>query len=193
MSTPSFAPIETSTAAPLADGVEVLVADDHDDTRCILREYLQAHGYRVREARDGQEAIRELERVCPSAMVLDVRMPKMDGLEVLRAVRAKAGLCRLPILCLSAHALPEEVREIEAAGTDAYLAKPVEPRAVLVALQALLAEARSPEAARSREPQPPLRPPGSRPDGAFRSDAWPDAPSRVAADRETDRETDSRP
>ena len=117
---------------------EVLVADDHEDTRAILRDYLGAHGFRVREARNGEEALSELERECPAVVVLDIRMPKVDGLEVLRRVRRSAGICHVPVLCLSAHALPEEVRQIEDAGTDLYLAKPAEPRAVLDAIVSLL-------------------------------------------------------
>ena len=119
-------------------GADVLVADDHDDTREILRDYLGAHGFRVREARDGEEALLEMERECPAVVVLDIRMPKVDGLQVLRTVRRTAGISRVPILCLSAHALPEEIRQIEAAGSDRYLAKPAEPRAVLDAIVSLL-------------------------------------------------------
>ena len=127
-----------SHSEPTREASEVLVADDHDDTREILRDYLSAHGFRVREAADGEQALRELERECPSVVVLDIRMPKVDGLEVLRTVRRTAAICHVPILCLSAHALPEEVRQIEEAGTDLYLAKPAEPRAVLDAIVSLL-------------------------------------------------------
>jgi CheY-like chemotaxis protein len=125
------------TSEPAA---EILVADDHEDTREILRAYFTAHGFRVREAKNGEEALAELEKACPDAVVLDIRMPKVDGLTVLRTVRANCGLRHVPILALSAHALPEEVREIAEAGTDAYLAKPAEPRAVLQAVHSLLAE-----------------------------------------------------
>jgi CheY-like chemotaxis protein len=119
--------------------VDVLVVDDHEDTRIILREYLSAHGYRVREASNGEEAIAELRRACPDVMVLDIRMPKVDGLTVLRSVRGDARLCSLPVLALSAHALPDEMREISEAGTDAYLTKPAEPREILYAVRSLLA------------------------------------------------------
>src|SRR3712207_669321 len=95
---------------------QVLVVDDHDDTRIILRHYLEAMGFEVREARDGEEALEQLRAARPDAVVFDIQMPRKDGIAVLRIVRGDGELRTVPILALSAHALAEEVRQIKEAG-----------------------------------------------------------------------------
>jgi CheY-like chemotaxis protein len=116
---------------------QILVVDDHEDTRVILRHYLEAMGFEVREAHDGEEALATLHAGLPDAVVLDIQMPRMDGIAVLRAVRADGALRSLPVLALSAHALAEEVRQIRDAGADSYLSKPADPKAVVAALREL--------------------------------------------------------
>ncbi|MEJ7812167.1 MAG: response regulator [Gemmatimonadaceae bacterium] len=122
-------------AAPL----EILLVDDHEDTRIILRHYLEAKGFTVREARDGEFALAELRVRRPAAMILDIQMPRLDGIGVLHAVRADDALRSLPVLALSAHALADEVRQIRDAGADVYLAKPTDPKSVVAALRTLIA------------------------------------------------------
>ena len=65
----------------------ILVADDHEDTRVILRHYFEAMGYNVLEAHDGEQTLASMKGEHPDAVVLDIQMPRMDGIEVLRAVR----------------------------------------------------------------------------------------------------------
>lgn len=120
----------------------ILVADDHEDTRVILRHYFEAMGYDVLEAHDGEQTLASLQGSHPDAVVLDIQMPRMDGIEVLRAVRGNGALCDIKILALSAHALSDEVRQIREAGADAYLAKPADPKAVLDAVRALMDQER---------------------------------------------------
>ena len=117
---------------------QILVADDHEDTRIILRHYLEAMGFEVREAHDGAEALEALHAARPDAVVLDIQMPRLDGIAVLREVRQHHELRTLPILALSAHALADEVRQIREAGASAYLSKPADPKAVVAALRELL-------------------------------------------------------
>ena len=119
---------------------QILVVDDHEDTRVILRHYLEAMGYDVREAHDGEEALATLHAARPDAVVLDIQMPKVDGIEVLRAVRADGTLKSLPILALSAHALADEVRQIREAGADLYISKPADPKNVVRAIRELIGE-----------------------------------------------------
>lgn len=117
----------------------VLIADDHVDTRIILRHYFEAMGFIVSEAADGREALACVRDDRPDAVVLDIQMPHLDGIGVLREIRGDAGLSNLPVLALSAHAMVEEVREIIEAGADRYLAKPADPKEVIAAIRALLA------------------------------------------------------
>ena len=121
---------------------QILVVDDHEDTRVILRHYLEAMGYDVCEAHDGEEALATLHTTRPDAVVLDIQMPKVDGIEVLRAVRADGALKSLPILALSAHALADEVRQIRDAGADSYISKPADPKSVVKAIRELIGQSR---------------------------------------------------
>jgi two-component system cell cycle response regulator DivK len=120
----------------------ILVADDHEDTRVILRHYFEAMGYNVLEAHDGEETLASMMGSHPDAVVLDIQMPRLDGIQVLRAVRKDGTLRDIKILALSAHALSDEVRQIREAGADAYLAKPADPKAVLDAVRALMDQGR---------------------------------------------------
>ena len=118
--------------------VRILIADDHPDTRLILRDYFEAKGFDVCEAHNGEEALACIRAARPDAVVLDIQMPRMDGIQVLREVRSDADLRDLKILALSAHAFAEDVREISNAGADSYLAKPADPRTVIEAVRSLI-------------------------------------------------------
>lgn len=120
----------------------ILVADDHEDTRVILRHYFEAMGYEVLEAHDGQQTLDSMTESHPDAVVLDIQMPRLDGIQVLKAVRGDATLRGIKILALSAHALSDEVRQIREAGADAYLAKPADPKTVLDAVRSLISQDR---------------------------------------------------
>lgn len=121
-------------------GATILIADDHIDTRIILRHYFEAMGFDVSEAANGLEALASLRTVRPAAVVLDIQMPQLDGIAVLRQIRADDMLQDLPVLALSAHALAEEVREILGAGADRYLAKPADPKEVVAEVRALIGD-----------------------------------------------------
>jgi CheY-like chemotaxis protein len=116
----------------------ILVADDHEDTRVILRHYFEAMGYNVLEAHDGEQTLASMKDAHPDAVILDIQMPRMDGIQVLRAVRRDGALRDIKVLALSAHALSDEVRQIREAGADAYLAKPADPKVVLEAVRSLM-------------------------------------------------------
>jgi two-component system cell cycle response regulator DivK len=120
----------------------ILVADDHEDTRVILRHYFEAMGYNVLEAHDGEQTLASMKTSHPDAVILDIQMPRMDGIQVLRAVRGDGDLRDIKVLALSAHALSDEVRQIREAGADAYLAKPADPKVVLEAVRSLMDEKR---------------------------------------------------
>jgi CheY-like chemotaxis protein len=99
----------------------VLVADDDDAVRALLVEALRAEGVRVTATSNGQAALDAAGLVGPAAVLLDIVMPRVDGFEVARRLKAAAGTRSVPILAISAH--PVE-RDALAAGCDAFLAKP---------------------------------------------------------------------
>lgn len=116
--------------------MRILVVDDDRAVRESLRRSLQFNGYQVDLAADGQQALDWLADQRPDAMVLDVMMPRVDGLEVARRLRSTGD--DLPILVLTARdAVSDRVAGLDA-GADDYLPKPFEPRELVARIQAVL-------------------------------------------------------
>ncbi len=116
--------------------LRLLVADDIAPNRLLMRALLGAAGHEVTVVTDGAEALAAVQSQPFDAVLMDVRMPGMDGLEATRRLRALPGPeARLPVIAVTASALPEEIAECRAAGMDTHVAKPVD-RAVLLALLA---------------------------------------------------------
>jgi DNA-binding response OmpR family regulator len=101
----------------------ILIADDEDDILGLLRVHLARLGYEVVAAHDGEEALRLAAEHRPALAVLDVSMPKLDGLEVTRRLRAAAN-GDVPVILLSALVQPADVERGLEAGANAYLRKP---------------------------------------------------------------------
>ncbi len=125
---------EISDTAP-----HVLVVDDDRRIRALLQRYLQENGYRVTGAEDAAEARRRLEGLEFDLLVLDVMMPGEDGLSLAGALRATSDV---PILLLTARGESEDRIAGLEAGADDYLAKPFEPRELLLRLEAIIRRAR---------------------------------------------------
>ena len=104
----------------------VLVAEDHDDTRFMLRVLLEQRGYRVVEAGDGLEAVEAARREPPDIVLMDVSLPALDGLSATRQMREVESLSALPIVAVSGHAAERDRTEALAAGCNAYLTKPID-------------------------------------------------------------------
>ena len=121
--------------AMLARVKTVLVVDDERNIIELVRLYLEQAGYNVVEARDGQEALDQHDRVDPDLIVLDLMMPKMDGTEVTREVRRRG---ETPILMLTARS--EDIDRIVGLelGADDYLTKPFNPREMVARVKAIL-------------------------------------------------------
>lgn len=114
-----------SATRPAPARPRVLVAEDHEDTRQMLRLVLERDGCDVLEACDGEEAVRLAESARPDLVLLDRSLPRLDGLSVVRRLRARERAARIPIIFLSGHAeAPARAAAFEA-GCDDYLVKPV--------------------------------------------------------------------
>ncbi|KQW96655.1 hypothetical protein ASC94_07405 [Massilia sp. Root418] len=107
-------------------GNTILVVDDNADGRQLLHTLLAPLGFRLHEARDGVEGLERILALQPDLVLLDWRMPRMDGLEVTRRVRAQPGLKQPRIVILTASAFEEERREALQSGADDFLRKPLE-------------------------------------------------------------------
>ena len=105
----------------------VLVADDDDDILLLVTTRLRRDGFDVISARNGEEALALAHERHPMIAVLDIGMPKLDGLEVLQAIRADEVLKNMRVLLLTAKAQESDVRRGYEAGADAYVRKPFSP------------------------------------------------------------------
>ena len=116
----------------------ILAADDDDDILQLVVFRLERSGYTVLQARDGQEALALAAEHRPDLAVLDVMMPKMDGFEVTRRLRADPATSRMPIIMLTARVQDADVQEGFDAGADDYLRKPFSPQELRARVQAIL-------------------------------------------------------
>jgi len=103
----------------------ILVVDDHEDNIELLRARLEARGYEVEGASDGQAALDAVKRVWPDLILLDVMMPKMDGIEVVRRLKANSELPFIPVIMQTALDSTENKVEGLDAGADDYITKPI--------------------------------------------------------------------
>ena len=123
---------------PSMSSVDVLIVEDNPDNRDIYSTFLRHHGYSVLEAEDGAEGVRLATDHLPGVVLMDVRMPVLDGLEATRRLKSDPATASIPVLALTAHAMESDRRAAADAGCDAFLAKPAEPSRVLEMVRALL-------------------------------------------------------
>jgi CheY-like chemotaxis protein len=102
----------------------ILVVDDSVDSREMLAEYLAFRGFPVTQAQNGTEAIEAARRVQPHVILMDLRMPVVDGWEATRQLKADPLTTGIIIVAVTAHAFPREQQAARAAGCDAVIAKP---------------------------------------------------------------------
>lgn len=140
----------------------VLVVDDEPQIRAVLRAYLQADGFEITEAGTGAEALRQLHSspAAPvAAVLLDIGLPDLDGLEVLRTIRASAGpLADVVVILVTARSEELDTLVGLSVGADDYISKPFSPREVVARVNTVLRRARSqPATAPSAPPDETLR------------------------------------
>ena len=104
----------------------VLIAEDNDLNRELLRELLQAHGYDVREAVNGRQAIDLMRKSRPDVALLDLNMPVLDGFATLKQIRQDPSLFSLPVMAVTASAMRGDREKALEAGFDSYLSKPID-------------------------------------------------------------------
>lgn len=120
----------------------VLIAEDFADAREMYGEYLQASGFDVIQAENGEDAVEAARTHMPDLVLMDIRMPKMSGSEALRALRQDARTQHLRVIALTAHAMDTERRAIMAEGFDAMVAKPCLPNELLSVVRRTLGSPR---------------------------------------------------
>jgi DNA-binding response OmpR family regulator len=120
--------------------IRILVVDDDKNTRLLLTAVLEAAGYTVITAENGEAALEVMDRAHIDLVVLDVMMPKMDGYEFTKTLRENQST--LPILMISAKQLPEDKKKGFLVGTDDYMTKPIDEEEMLLRIKALLRRAK---------------------------------------------------
>lgn len=120
--------MSTELTAPLnAPRPTILVVDDFDDTRWLLRTWLERRGFRVIEAENGREAITEAQAGAPDLIIMDLEMPEMDGLAATRQIRELANLAGVPIVAVSAYGAEQFRGPALQAGCNEYVSTPFDP------------------------------------------------------------------
>jgi CheY-like chemotaxis protein len=109
----------------------VLVVDDTELNRKVVKTVLQANGFDVLEAEDGEEAFAAATELLPDLILMDVQLPKIDGYEVTRRLRNQESTQQIPIIALTAHAMQGESERAKEAGCDGYLSKPINTRTLV--------------------------------------------------------------
>jgi CheY-like chemotaxis protein len=110
----------------LNDGPVVLVVEDHEDTRAMLKVYLEMSGCRVLEADNGATAVELAETARPDIVLMDARLPVLDGLSATLRIRSNSPLDHIPIIALTGNAAPQFKTQMIAAGCDYCLIKPLD-------------------------------------------------------------------
>jgi CheY-like chemotaxis protein len=130
----------TNIPEPLTPAPLVLLVEDHEDTRELLRFVAESRGCRVVEAVDGDEAIRVAMNENPDVILMDTNLPRVDGLMATRTIRQIKRFSRVPIIFISGHARPEDRAKAMATGASAYFVKPLKLSELELALDEELAK-----------------------------------------------------
>ena len=116
----------------------ILVVDDYQDAREMYAEYLQYSGFRVAEARNGNEAVAQARSLKPDLILMDLSLPGMDGWEATRVLKADDETRHIPIVALTGHALAGASEGARKAGCDSFVTKPCLPDDLVVEVRRML-------------------------------------------------------
>jgi CheY-like chemotaxis protein len=116
----------------------VLVIDDNAANLLLTKTLLQANGYLVREAGNAEDGVRAATEAMPDLILMDIQLPGQDGLAATRALKADPATASIPVIALSAYALPAEKEAALAAGCNGYITKPIDTRAFPIEIARLL-------------------------------------------------------
>lgn len=121
----------------------ILIVDDNPANQKLARVILQAEGYEIRTAADGEQAIAAIRAERPSLVLMDIQLPGMDGLEVTRRLRADEATRTIPIVAVTAYAMKGDRERAFEAGCDGYISKPIDPLALPSQIAEFLSAART--------------------------------------------------
>ena len=123
-------------------GPLILVVDDYEDAREMYAEYLRFCGFRVAEARNGNEALEQAFALMPDLILMDLSLPGMDGWEATRQLKADERTRQIPVVALTGHALAGASEGAKKAGCDSFVTKPCLPDDLVVEVRRMLSLAK---------------------------------------------------
>ena len=104
----------------------ILLVEDDEDTRYLMRLELERRGYRLIEAEDGEKAVALAQEERPDIILMDISLPRMDGLEATKLIRNHDRMRAVPVVAVTAHQESDFREEAKASGFDAYVTKPID-------------------------------------------------------------------
>jgi two-component system cell cycle response regulator DivK len=119
----------------------ILVVEDQEDNRLILRDLFAAAGYQYIEAADGEAGIAAAQAERPDLILMDIQLPGLDGYEATRRIKADPAISAIPLIAVTSYALSGDERKAFEAGCNDYVTKPFSPRALLAKVRAHLSRA----------------------------------------------------
>jgi len=120
------------------DQKTILYIEDNPHNRCIVRRILESKGYNVVEAEDGLSGLEMVSELRPPLVLLDIGLPRLDGLEVVARIKAEESLRQIQVIALTASAMRGDRERFLAAGCDDYLSKPVRANELIEKIQTYL-------------------------------------------------------
>ncbi len=121
---------------------KILIVEDNEKNMKLVRDLLQHLGHRTFEAVTGSEGVRLALAESPELILMDIQLPDIDGIEVLRRIRTEPRLDAVPVLAVSASVMPDQQRKVAASGFDAFIAKPINIGQFREVVQRFLADGR---------------------------------------------------
>src|SRR5689334_227873 len=103
----------------------ILIVEDNDKNMKLARDVLRAKGYETLEAVTGEEGVKLVKEKKPALVLMDIQLPGINGIEAFRQIRADASTAKIPVVALTASVTPTDRHEINAAGFDAFIGKPI--------------------------------------------------------------------
>jgi len=119
---------------------QILVVEDQEDNRRIVRDLLTATDYEVTEAENGEEALAAIAKARPDLILMDIQLPIMDGYTATRRIKADPALRSIPVIAVTSYALSGEEKKAREAGCDDYIPKPYSPRELLAKVRQYLSD-----------------------------------------------------
>jgi Response regulators consisting of a CheY-like receiver domain and a winged-helix DNA-binding domain len=119
-------------------GKVILIVEDDPKTIKLIRDLLQISRYKTLEATDGKQAIDLAREKMPDLILMDIQMPVMDGLEATKILKTDPATKSIPVIALTASAMPEDHNKFMKTGGDAFITKPVDTRAFLATVKEYL-------------------------------------------------------